>query len=92
MATGPIKAQFVYEERSLYDHAITRQSSAGAYYSLSEVDITKSGYTPVSCHITGWSNVKANVSTYIYQGKVGFLSDTSQTPSLLSVGILYRAN
>ena len=90
--TGTMKAQFVYEQRSFNDHAITRQSAFGAYYSTTEVSIAKNGYTPVACSLTEWSNIKASVTPYIYNGKVGFLSDVSQTPTLLGVGILYRAN
>lgn len=83
--------KFVYEQLSFNNHAITRQSAFGAYYSATEVSIAKTGYAPIACTLTAWSNISASVTPYVYNNKVGFLSDLSQTPTLLGVTVLYIA-
>lgn len=90
MATGPISKQFVTVDKTLGSHAITKLSASGAYYSISEVDVSKTGYKPISCMIYYWSDVHANVTPYIYNDKLGFLSDISQTIGSISVRIVYE--
>ena len=77
----------------LTSHAITSQSSAGSYYSATEVDVSKTGYTPVSALITEWSMVKTPLMPYITaQNKLGFLTSESQTPNTIRVKIIYMKN
>lgn len=78
------------DDVTVNNHAVTKQSAAGAYYSQSEIDVSQSGYTPIACLIYEWSGIFANVVPYITSSnKLGFTSDVSQTFSKVGVRITY---
>jgi hypothetical protein len=90
MASGSAEKSMIYSTINLEHHAITTHSTGGSYYSAAEVDVSKSGYTPVACYLYAWSNVNGVVAPYVTSSdKLGFISNVSQTPNLLSVRILY---
>lgn len=95
MAAGTIerpndKAVFYYFY-SLGNHAVTKQSTAGVYYSQTELDVAREGLDPIGCFISYWSNISANFTPYITSSnKLGFMSDVSQTLGEVGVIITYR--
>lgn len=99
MATGTVKRPnnnykaIYYYSSYLSNHAITKQSTNGVYYSQTEVDVTRDGLVPIGCLITYWSRVSAAISCYISNRDnghwLGFMSDLSQTPDL-TVNVIYR--
>lgn len=95
MATGTIKrpnnkAVFFYFN-DIIQHAVTKRSTAGVYYSQTELDVAREGLDPIGCFISYWSGISANFTPYITSSnKLGFMSDVSQTLGEVGVTITYR--
>ena len=91
MATSTINKLTITETIEIYMHTITKHSTGGAYYSDTEIDVSKTGYLPVSCLIKEWSGISAVIQPYITgSNKIGFLSDVSQTAAYIAVKIIYE--
>ena len=97
MATGTTKRPSTNYKNVYYyyydasNHAVTTHSSNGVYYSASEINISRTGLEPIGCLIREWSGLSASITPYITTaGKLGFLSDVSQTLSNVTLVVVYR--
>ena len=92
MVSGNIdkeKHVFCYGQ-SLWNHAITKQSTGGGYYSQTEVDVNRAGLVPIGVLIDYWSETGGGFTPYITtNGMLGFISPVSITASI-GVKIIYR--
>lgn len=86
------KMVIIWEHYTLTNHAVTKRSASGVYYSENEVSIAVAGYRPFSATITYWTNLPANVTPYIGRDpdRIGLLCDTSITVGGITICVGYK--
>ena len=78
----------------MFDVPITTKSWKGAYTNeeSTRLSITKSGYTPISIYIYYWEAAYATILPYMFNNKVGFMSDISQVVGKIYFRVTYLLN
>lgn len=92
MASGPLKAaEIIHKNFTFTNVPITQRSAQGAYYStITTMDVTVAGYTPIGVSLVTWDGWVAVAEPYIRtDNKIAFVSDVSQTLNSVMLKVIY---